>query len=49
MGIGFDAEAVRQFELKGMRSLGWLGLVGPTLRALVSHRDRLLQMETERG
>lgn len=49
VGVGFDAEAVRQFELKGMRSLGWPGLVGPTLRALVSHRDRLLQMETERG
>ncbi len=49
VGVGFDAEAVRHFEAKGTRSLGRTGLVGPVLRALVSHRDRLLRMETNHG
>ncbi|MFD2252554.1 diacylglycerol/lipid kinase family protein [Pseudochelatococcus lubricantis] len=49
VGVGFDAEAVRQFESKGTRSFGRTGLVGPVLRALASHRDRLLRMETDRG
>ena len=49
VGAGFDAEAVRHFEAQGTRSLGRTGLVGPVLRALVSHRDRLLRMETNHG
>lgn len=47
VGVGFDAEAVRHFETAGSRRFGKAGLVEPVLRALVSHRDRPLRVETD--
>lgn len=47
VGVGFDAEAVRQFEAQGTRALGRTGLVEPVLRALLSHEDRVLRVETD--
>lgn len=49
VGIGFDAEAVRLFETEGSRRLGRAGFVWPVLRALLSHQDRLLRVQTDRG
>jgi diacylglycerol kinase (ATP) len=49
VGIGFDAEAVRQFETAGTRKLGQAGLVGPVVHALFSHCDRSLHVTTDRG
>lgn len=49
VGIGFDAEAVRQFESAGTRRLGRAGLVTPVLRAIASHRDKPLRVETDSG
>ncbi len=48
IGVGFDAEAVRLFESEGTRELGQVGFVWPVLRALVSHKDRLLRVTTDR-
>ena len=42
VGVGFDAEAVRQFETAGTRKLGQAGFVMPVLHALVSERSRSL-------
>lgn len=49
VGIGFDAEAVRQFETTGTRQLGQVGFAGPVVRALLSERHRDLQLTTDRG
>ena len=49
VGIGFDAEAVAYFEASGSRQLGQAGLVGPVMRALVSHSDRVLHVITDTG
>lgn len=49
VGVGFDAEAVRLFESEGTRKLGQAGYVWPVLRALLSHRDRLLRVKTNRA
>jgi diacylglycerol kinase (ATP) len=49
VGIGFDAEAVRQFETAGTRKLGQAGFVGSIVRALFSERHRSLRIETDRG
>jgi diacylglycerol kinase family enzyme len=49
VGIGFDAEAVAHFEASGNRQLGQAGLVGPVMRALVSHSDRALYITTAAG
>jgi len=49
VGIGFDAEAVREFETAGTRKLGQAGFVGPVVHALFSHCDRSLHVTTERG
>jgi diacylglycerol kinase (ATP) len=49
VGIGFDAEAVAHFETSGTRQLGQLGLIGPVLRALLSHRDVALRVTTDGG
>ena len=48
-GIGFDAEAVAHFEASGTRQLGHLGLIGPVLRAFLSHRDVALRVTTPGG
>ena len=48
IGVGFDAEAVRAFESEGTREFGQVGFVWPVLRALVSHKDRLLRIRTDR-
>ena len=44
IGVGFDAEAVRLFESEGSREFGRVGFVWPVLRALSSHKDRLLRI-----
>ncbi len=49
VGIGFDAEAVAHFEASGSRQLGQAGLVGPVVRALVSHSDSVLHVTTDTG
>jgi diacylglycerol kinase (ATP) len=49
VGVGFDAEAVRLFEIEGARRLGQAGFAWPILRALFSFRDRLLRVRTSRG
>lgn len=49
VGVGFDAEAVRFFDEDGSRQFGRLGLVEPVLRTLLSHRDRVLRVKTDRG
>ena len=49
IGVGFDAEAVRLFEREGSREFGRVGFVWPVLRALISHKDRLLRIRTDRG
>lgn len=49
VGIGFDAEAVRQFETAGTRKLGQAGFVGPIVYALFSQGNRSLQVATNRG
>jgi len=49
VGIGFDAEAVRYFETSGTRQWGQTGLVGPVMRALVSHSDNVLHVTTDGG
>jgi diacylglycerol kinase family enzyme len=48
-GVGFDAEAVRLCEEKGSRKFGRAGFVWPVARALFTHQDRLLSVETDRG
>jgi diacylglycerol kinase (ATP) len=49
VGIGFDAEAVRQFETSGSRKLGQAGFVMPVLHALLSERSRSLKVTTDHG
>ena len=49
VGIGFDAEAVRQFETAGTRKHGQVGFVMPVLHALLSERSRSLQVTTDHG
>lgn len=49
VGIGFDAEAVRQFETAGTRKLGQAGFVMPVVHALLSERSRSLNVTTDRG
>jgi diacylglycerol kinase (ATP) len=49
VGIGFDAEAVAHFEASGSRQLGQAGLVGPVMRALVSHSDSVMHVTTDKG
>jgi diacylglycerol kinase (ATP) len=49
VGVGFDAEAVRQFETAGTRKLGQAGFVGPIVRALFSQGNRSLQVASNRG
>ena len=49
IGVGFDAEAVRLFEIQGTRKFGQVGFVWPVLRALVSYKDRLLRVSTDRS
>ena len=49
VGIGFDAEAVRQFETAGSRKLGQAGFVMPVLHALLSERSRSLKVTTDHG
>ena len=49
VGIGFDAEAVRQFETAGTRKLGQAGFVMPVLDALLSERSRSLKVTTDHG
>jgi len=49
VGIGFDAEAVRQFEKGGARSFGRWGFACPVLQALTSHQDGLMRVQTDRG
>ena len=49
VGIGFDAEAVRQFETRGTRKFGRAGFVGPIVQALISDGSRSLKVETDRG
>lgn len=48
VGVGFDAEAVREFETRCTRNYGRAGLVEPVLRALWSHRDQALRVRTDR-
>jgi diacylglycerol kinase (ATP) len=49
VGVGFDAQAVRDFEGAGARRLGRLGFVSPVLRALLSTPGTPLRITTERG
>jgi diacylglycerol kinase (ATP) len=49
VGIGLDAEAVRQFETAGARKLGQAGFVMPVLHALLSEKSRPLTVTTDRG
>jgi len=49
VGIGFDAEAVAHFEASGTRQLGQAGLIGPVMRALVSHSSGVLHVTTDAG
>jgi diacylglycerol kinase (ATP) len=49
VGIGFDAEAVRQFETAGTRKLGQAGFVMPVFHALLSERNRSLKVATDHG
>src|SRR5262245_59919998 len=49
VGIGFGAEAVAHLEASGTRQLGQLGLIGPVLRGLRSHRDVSLPVTTDGG
>ena len=49
VGVGFDAEAVRIFELGNNRKIGQVGFAWPVLRALVSSRDWSLRVTTPRG
>ena len=49
VGIGFDAEAVRQFETAGTRKHGQAGFVMPVLHALLSERSRSLKVTTDHG
>ena len=49
VGIGFDAEAVRQFETAGTRKIGQAGFVMPVLNALLSERSRSLKVTTDHG
>ena len=48
VGIGFDAQAVRQFETAGTRKLGQAGFVVPIVHALFS-QGKSLQIATDRG
>ena len=48
VGIGFDAEAVRQFETAGTRKIGQAGFVMPVLNALLSE-SRSLKVTTDHG
>jgi diacylglycerol kinase (ATP) len=49
VGIGFDARAVRQFEIRGTRQLGQAGFVSPLVHALLSEGNPSLQIATDRG
>jgi diacylglycerol kinase (ATP) len=49
VGVGFDAEAVRQFEIAGTRKFGQAGFVMPVLHALFSERNRSLKVTTDHG
>lgn len=49
VGVGFDAEAVQIFENESSREWGQAGFVWPVLRALISHRNRLLRVITRTG
>lgn len=49
VGVGFDAEAVRLFESEGTRRLGQVGFIWPVLRTLLSYKDQLLRVKTNRG
>jgi diacylglycerol kinase (ATP) len=49
VGIGFDAEAVRQFEAAGSRKIGQAGFVMPVLHALLSEKSRPLTVTTDHG
>lgn len=47
VGVGFDAEAVRQFEATSTRSFGRAGFAGPVLRALFSNKASPLRVRTD--
>jgi YegS/Rv2252/BmrU family lipid kinase len=47
VGVGFDAEAVRQFEAAGTRKFGQVGFVMPVLHALLSERNGSLKVTTD--
>jgi diacylglycerol kinase family enzyme len=49
VGIGLDAEAVRQFETAGTRKFGQAGFVMPVLQALLSDKNRPLTVTTDHG
>ena len=49
VGIGLDAEAVRQFETAGTRKFGQAGFVMPVLHALLSEKNRPLTVTTDHG
>ena len=49
VGVGFDAAAVRIFEQESTRRLGQAGYAWPILRAVFSHKDRPLRIETAHG
>jgi diacylglycerol kinase (ATP) len=49
VGIGLDAEAVRQFETAGTRKFGQAGFVMPVLHALLSEKSRHLTVTTDHG
>ncbi len=49
VGVGFDAQAVRAFEVGGSRLLGQADFVWPVLRALFSDSHLPIRVRTERG
>jgi diacylglycerol kinase (ATP) len=49
VGVGFDAEAVRRFEIAGNRKLGQAGFVTPVLGAILSYSGGPLLVTTNSG
>jgi diacylglycerol kinase (ATP) len=49
VGVGFDAEAVRRFEIAGNRQIGQAGFVKPVLGAILSYSGGPLLVTTDNG
>lgn len=49
VGVGFDAEAVRRFEIAGNRQIGQAGFVKPVLGAILAYSGGSLRVTTNNG